>query len=187
MSLSFPESVAALFPSMRVLDSHKVLLGILQARNIGIRAPICVRVVAMSINQEMGKITTNPFVTEGKALVSKVVTTGDVKADILKAVSAIGGFEKIIDKGDQVLRKPNYNTAGPPPASSDPEFLKALVELLFEHGAARIVLGESSWQGLATRKALKQVETPAALKDTGTEVAFFEEKNMSKLTSAENT
>jgi uncharacterized protein (DUF362 family) len=135
----------------------------------------------MPINREIGKITSNPFVTGGKVLVSKVAATGDVKADILKAVTAIGGFEKIIEKGDQVLLKPNYNTAGPPPASSDPEFLKALVELLFEHGAAKIVLGESSWQALATRKALDQAGTLAALKDTSAEIAFFDEEKYVKV------
>ena len=42
---------------------------------------------------------------------SKVATTGDLRKDILKAVNAIGGFSKVIDKGDRVLLKPNYNTA----------------------------------------------------------------------------
>jgi uncharacterized protein (DUF362 family) len=109
-------------------------------------------------------------------LISKVVTTGDLKADILKAVALIGSFGKVIDEGDQVLLKPNYNTADPPPASSDPEFLKALTELLFEHGASRVILGESSWQGLATRKALGRAGTLAVLKDSGAEVAFFDEE-----------
>jgi uncharacterized protein (DUF362 family) len=136
---------------------------------------------AMSTNQGIGKFTSNSFVREGKVLLSKVVATGDLKVDILKAVTAIGGFDKIIDKGDQVLLKPNYNTADPPPASSDPEFLKALVELLFEHGAAKVILGESSWQGLATRKALEQAGTLAALRDTGAEIAFFDEERYVKV------
>ena len=57
---------------------------------------------------------------DGKVLLSKIATTGDLKTDILKAVNAIGGFDKVINKGDQVLLKPNYNSADPPPASSDP-------------------------------------------------------------------
>ena len=109
------------------------------------------------------------------------MATGDLKADILQAVDLIGGFNKVINKGDQVLLKPNYNSAGPPPASSDPEFLKTIVELLFEHGAGKVILGESSWQRLPTRKALQKTGTLATLKDTGAEVAFFDEEKSVKV------
>jgi uncharacterized protein (DUF362 family) len=130
----------------------------------------------MPPNKGIGKITSNPFTRDGKVLISKIATTADLKADILKAVNLIGGFNKVINAGDQVLLKPNYNSAGPPPASSDPEFLKAIVQLLFEHGAAKVILGESSWQGLSTRKALQETGTLATLKDTGAEVALFDEQ-----------
>jgi uncharacterized protein (DUF362 family) len=132
-------------------------------------------------NEGIGKITSNPFTRDGKVLLSKVATTGDLRKDILKAANAIGGFSKVIDKGDRVLLKPNYNTADRPPASSDPEFLKAIVELLFEHGAGKVIMGESSWQGLSTRKALEQAGTPAVLKDTGAEIEFFDEEKYVKV------
>ena len=135
----------------------------------------------MSPDEGIGKIMSNPFRKDGKVLLSKVATTGDLKADILKAVNLIGGFNKVIDKGDQVLLKPNYNTADPPPASSDPEFLSAMVELLLENGVGKVIVGESSWQGLATRKALKQAGVLATLKDTGAEIAFFDEEEMAKV------
>jgi uncharacterized protein (DUF362 family) len=61
----------------------------------------------------------------------------------------IGGFNMMIKKGDQVLLKPNFNSADLPPASSDPRFLKAMVELLYEYGAGKVILGESSWQARA--------------------------------------
>jgi uncharacterized protein (DUF362 family) len=132
----------------------------------------------MPRDQGIGKVTSNPFTRDDKVLISKTATTGNLKADILKAVDLIGGFNKIINKGDQVLLKPNYNSSDPPPASSDPEFLKAIIELLFEHGAGRVIVGESSWQGLPTRKALKQTGTLDALKDTGAEIEFFDEEKM---------
>jgi uncharacterized protein (DUF362 family) len=128
-------------------------------------------------NEGVGKISGNPFTKDGRVLLSKIATTGNLKIDIRRAVDLIGGFSKVINKGDKVLLKPNYNSADPPPATSDPEFLKAIVELLFEHGAGKVVLGESSWQGLRTRKALERTGTLAALKDTGAEVAFFDEEN----------
>jgi uncharacterized protein (DUF362 family) len=117
----------------------------------------------------------------GKVLVSKVAAKGDVKADIVRAVDMIGGFGKVIDKGDEVLLKPNYNSADSPPASTDPLFLKAMVESLFEHGAGKVVVGESSWQALATRKALKQVNVLNVLKDTGAEISFFDEEKYVKV------
>jgi uncharacterized protein (DUF362 family) len=135
----------------------------------------------VSPDEGIGKIMSNPFRRDGRVLLSKVATTGDLKADILKAVNLIGGFNKVIDKGDQVLLKPNYNTADPPPASSDPEFLRAMVELLLENGSGKVIVGESSWQGLATRKALEQAGVLATLKDTGAEIAFFDEEEMAKV------
>ena len=126
-------------------------------------------------------MTSNPFARDGKILLSKIAATGNLKNDILGAVNLIGGFNKAINKGDRVLLKPNYNSPDPPPASSDPEFLKAIVELLFEHGAGKVTLGESSWQGLATRKALGQAGILDALKGTGAEVAFFDEEKFVKV------
>jgi uncharacterized protein (DUF362 family) len=120
-------------------------------------------------------------VKNGKALLSKIAATGELKLDILKAVSMIGGFKKVINKGDKVLLKPNYNSADSPPASSEPQFLRAIVELMFEHGAGKVVVGESSWQALRTRKALERSGTLAVLEGTGAEIAFFDEGNFVKV------
>jgi uncharacterized protein (DUF362 family) len=134
----------------------------------------------MSSNVVIGKSLSNPFVEDGKPLMSKIEATEKPKRDILKAVDAVGGFRSIINKGDKVLVKPNYNSADTPPASTEPEFLKAIVELLFTHGAEKVVVGESSWQMLKTRKALDKTGTLAALEGTGAEIAFFDEGNYLK-------
>ena len=123
----------------------------------------------------IGKTMANPFVEDGKALLSKVVYTGDLKTDILKAVDLIGGFSRAIAKGDEVLLKPNYNSADPPPASTDPDFLRAIVELLFKHGAGKVVVGESSMQMTSTRKIMAKTGTLEKLKDSGAEIVFFDE------------
>jgi len=135
----------------------------------------------MSPDKGIGKVTGNAFMKDGKVLLSKIATTEDLKCDVLKAVDLIGGFTKTIDKGDQVLLKPNFNSTDPPPASSDPRILKAIIELLYEHGAGKVILGESSWQGLSTRKAMQETGTLDALKDTGAEVAFFDEEKFVKV------
>ncbi len=129
----------------------------------------------MSLNVVIGKSLQNPFLRDGKPLVSKIRATEDPRRDILKAVDAIGGFRNIIDEGDKVLVKPNFNSADIPPASTEPKFLKAIVELLFANGADKVVVGESSWQMLKTRKALDTTGTLATLEGTGAEIAFFDE------------
>jgi uncharacterized protein (DUF362 family) len=106
-------------------------------------------------------------VRSGKPLVSRVTYTEDLKRSIEYAVSLIGGFEKVIDKGDTVLLKPNYNTADPFPGSSDPNFIKAVIELLYEAGAGKIVVGERSaypdtWKVLETSGVVKAAEQAGA-------------------------
>lgn len=123
----------------------------------------------------IGKSKVNPYTKGGEVLVSKVGSTTNLKQGIQKAVDLIGGFNKVIEKGDEVLLKPNYNSADPPPASNDPEFLRTVIELLFEHGAGKVVLGESSMQGLTTRKVLEKTGTLEKVKATGAELVFFDE------------
>ncbi len=76
--------------------------------------------------------------------VSKVIARSDIKKSIKEAVLALGGFDNFIKTGDRVLIKPNYNTADPSPASTAFDFLKAVVELVFECGAKKVIVGESS-------------------------------------------
>ncbi len=123
----------------------------------------------------IGKPHINPYVRNRKLLISRVSSTDDPKQDILKAVNLIGGFDRVVEKGDLVLLKPNYNSSDPPPASSDPLFVKAMVELLFEHGAGRVTLGESSMQGLTTRKVMDKAGTLEEIRTTSTELVFFDE------------
>jgi len=86
----------------------------------------------------------SPYMNEGRYLVSKVPVGSDLKNAVKQAVDLIGGFEKVINKDDTVTIKPNLNTADPYPASSDPQFIKALGESLFEAGAGRLKIIESS-------------------------------------------
>lgn len=123
----------------------------------------------------IGKAQINPYVKNGKLLISRVSSTDNPKHDILKAVNLIGGFDHVVETGDSVLLKPNYNSSDPPPASSDPQFVKAMVELLFEYGAEKVVLGESSMQGLTTRKVMDKTGSLAELRTTGAELVFFDE------------
>jgi len=89
--------------------------------------------------------------------VSKVKVKGRLKDSILEAVDLIGGFGKFVRNGDVVLLKPNFNTADPPPASTDIEFLKAVTGLVYDHGAKMVIIGDSSTMSLNTRKVMEKI------------------------------
>jgi uncharacterized protein (DUF362 family) len=86
----------------------------------------------------------NPYIRDGKALVSFVLAGKEVKADILRAVDLLGGFAKSLKPQDRILLKPNFNSEDPPPGSTALDFLAAVIELLRDHGYTRITVGESS-------------------------------------------
>jgi uncharacterized protein (DUF362 family) len=129
----------------------------------------------MPAEESIGKFKINPYKENGKVLISKTESKANLKESILKAVDLIGGFGKVVEKGDEILLKPNYNSADPPPASSDPEFLKAVIELLYEHGTGKVAVGESSMQTLSTRKIMEHAGTLEKLEQTKAEVVFFDE------------
>jgi len=111
-------------------------------------------------------------------MVNRILVKKDLKKAILEAVDSIGGFtpleitrsgekhkerksltgfKKFIKKGDVVLLKPNFNTADPFPASTDFEFLKCVVELVYEAGPKIVMLGDSSTISLNTRKIMEKL------------------------------
>jgi len=89
----------------------------------------------------------------------KVVKTkykGNIKGTVSDTVDGLGGFGKYIDKGDVVLVKPNFNTADDPPARTEIDFLKAVVELVYEAGAKLVMIGESSTMSQNSRKVMEK-------------------------------
>jgi len=68
----------------------------------------------------------------------------DIKSSIAELLQELGGFCKFVKPGETVLIKPNYNTADESPASTALDFLRSIVELCFEAGADRVIVGESS-------------------------------------------
>jgi len=95
---------------------------------------------------------------EGNPEVEQAHYGASLKETILKTINEIGGFGKFIKTGDVVLLKPNFNTADPFPASTDPEFLKAMIELVYDFGAKLVMIGESSTMSLNTRKVMEKLK-----------------------------
>ena len=74
-------------------------------------------------------------------------------------------------RGHQVVVKPNYNSADPHPAATNPFVVSAVVRLLYEAGAAHVVLAESSgppW--VNTRAVLERSGVWEAAERVGAEV-----------------
>lgn len=123
----------------------------------------------------IGKVTANSFVEGGKALVSSVKAASNAKESVLRSVDLIGGFSKVVEKGDEILLKPNFNTGDASPGSSDPDLVKAVIELLYEYGASKVILGESSMFSLCTRKVLEETGMLQKAEEASAEVVPFDE------------
>ena len=118
----------------------------------------------------------NSWLRNGQALVAKVKAGGDIKSDIKRTIALLGSLEQVIAKGDRVLLKPNFNSQDPYPGSTDPGFLRAVVELLLEVGA-KVTIGESSggiWK--PTRTVFRKVGMFELARDLGVELIAFDDK-----------
>lgn len=125
--------------------------------------------------QGIGICGSNRYTDGDSVLVGRVQDCHNLKAGILASVELIGGFGKIMERNSEIFLKPNFNTADPSPASSDPDFIEALIELLYEHGASKVVLGESSMASLSTREVLEKSGMLRKAQRAGAEIAVFDE------------
>ena len=117
----------------------------------------------------------NPFRRQKKSLVA-VVGGRDVKAMVGKAVSLLGGFELLEVEGKSVLVKPNVVGERSNPTTTNPAVVQAVVELLYEAGAAKVYVGDMSAliRG-GTAKNMEQTGIAAAARKAGAETVFFED------------
>ena len=118
----------------------------------------------------------NPWLRDGKVLVSKVAADGNIRASVEKSLSLLGNLGQVIGRGDKVFVKPNFNSPDPLPAATDPAFLRAVVELLLEMGA-RVTIGESSgglWR--PTRKVFRKLGVFEMAHDLCVDLVAFEDK-----------
>jgi uncharacterized protein (DUF362 family) len=123
----------------------------------------------------------DPFHRHGKSLVS-AVGGRDVKAMVDKAVSLIGGFEPLEIKGKRVLVKPNVVAGRGNPTTTNPQVVQAVVELLYEAGAAKVYVGDMSALirgGTADNMELTGIA--AAARRAGAQTVFFEDHGWVKV------
>lgn len=92
---------------------------------------------------------------------AKPAASGMSRVVLVRSEDRVAGTRRAIEllqpsgiTGQTVFLKPNYNTADPPPASTDTALLEALVQELQNAGAGQITIGDRS--GMAdTRQAMQ--------------------------------
>lgn len=117
----------------------------------------------------------NPFVREGKTLVS-IVHGEEEEAMVRRAVELLGGWEKIQVAGSKVLVKPNVVAGDGPPVTTSAKVVAAVVRELYRNGAARVWVGDmSALKTLPTRANMETTGIRQAAEGAGARVLFFEE------------
>ena len=99
-----------------------------------------------------------------------IMQTNDRQAGVRNSIAALG--ENPV-KNKNVLIKPNFNTADTPPGSTHNDTLTALVDLVWEMGAASISLGERSYP--PTRQVMEQKGILPILEKRQVEVIDFDD------------
>lgn len=118
----------------------------------------------------------NPWHADGKALVARVKAEEDLKSSIVKVAGLLGRPGQVISRGDRVMVKPNFNSPDPFPASTDLEFLRAVLEILLEMGA-KVTVGESAggvWR--PTRNVFRKLGLYELAHGLGVELIAFEDE-----------
>lgn len=117
----------------------------------------------------------NPFAEDARSLVA-IARGDDLAATLRQSLRLLGGIERLDVKGREVLVKPNVVAGDPPPQTTDPRLVRAVVELLYESGAKRVTVGEmSAILTLPTERNLKKTGVGPVAEAAGARVITFDE------------
>jgi uncharacterized protein (DUF362 family) len=103
---------------------------------------------------------------------------------VREAIDHVGGIDKYVGRGQRVLLKPNLAYPYPPPATTDPRVVQAIVRLCFEAGASAVRVGDSSAYSkkkiLGTgewtnREVIERTGMYRAVEESGAEMVDFDE------------
>lgn len=90
----------------------------------------------------------SPQTLDGRSIVS-LVKGDDVGEMVRVAIESVGGIEEVVSRNSRVLIKPNVGFNNPE-ATTSPEVLKAVVEVVREANPREIVIAESAVRGYDT-------------------------------------
>ncbi|MHB1346719.1 MAG: DUF362 domain-containing protein, partial [Candidatus Humimicrobiaceae bacterium] len=112
---------------------------------------------------------------EKKAVIGIVGGDNKISVMVEKAVELAGGFG-FIKKGSTVLIKPNINTGDPHPASTNPEVVYEIINLVKKQDPYRILVGDRSGYWLDTISCMKKSRIYDAAINAGAEVYPFDDE-----------
>jgi len=140
--------------------------------------------MASRISVKNGQLMPGPESKVFLAGVNKGASEQDIKLAIRKTAEAATDFSWL-SKGDTVFIKPVNNSGNPYPATTSPTAIAAMVEILKEKGAKRVIVGDMSGvQYLrfspkslsgSTRALMTSSGIAKAVQASGAEIHCFEE------------
>lgn len=114
---------------------------------------------------------------EGEKTRVSIVHGRDVEKMVRTAIDLIGGIEKLDVFGKSILLKPNILNGSPPPTTTNPKVIRAVVKILYESGARRVLVGDmSALMKLPTRKNMDITFIKLMAEEAEAELVPFEER-----------
>jgi uncharacterized protein (DUF362 family) len=107
---------------------------------------------------------------------------GESPSQITKeAISAVGGIKRFVDKGDVVIVKPNIGWDRTPEqaACTNPEVVKAIVELCVEADAKQVIVIDNTIN--PARRTYARSGIAKAAKEAGAKVPYVNEHHLKKM------
>ncbi|MEN8162155.1 MAG: DUF362 domain-containing protein, partial [Myxococcota bacterium] len=151
-----------------------------------------VRAQAERLGPEALRLAGGPNVPVGLAGVARGAEAAATEEAVTRAVEQITDFSWL-GRGDSVLVKVSCNSGNPYPATTDPVALRAMIRLLQERGAGRVVVADMSGVQFVrfgpdeTRGSSRELMQSAGLarvaEDAGAEVQAFEEAGWDAFTA----
>lgn len=105
----------------------------------------------------------------GNPIVAIARTHSGIKEALREALDGMGGLSKFIREGEKVFVKPNLTGEREPStgAVTNPEVIKALIELIYEKRPAKVYLGDSPSWGFNAEKVYQISGAKRVAEETG--------------------
>jgi uncharacterized protein (DUF362 family) len=121
-------------------------------------------------------VPSNPFSREGRALVV-MVHGQDPAAMLARGLALLGGLAPLALQGRRVLLKPNIVNDRPPPTTTSPDVVSAVVRAVLDAGASDVIVADSSGMiRFPTRDNLVSTGMRAAVETAGGRVLALEDE-----------
>ena len=126
-------------------------------------------VAASIVTKSSGVSMVSPETSLASVVIVKGTTDTDAQVYVDKALEALGGVEKLVPTGTNILIKPNVGFYDKD-ATTDPRITAAVVKALKRAQPNQIIVGESALRGIDVEHALQVTGTRSLAEAAGAEV-----------------